>query len=87
MSTLRQTWQLLRHKASSALERGTELEEHMFVTGPVEQVLDIQGAAARVITTPAGSCAMLHFDSMVICLPFSLCMCPVPVSLCLSLSQ
>ena len=51
---------------------GQTLEYSMFVTGRVKQALELSGAASRVIVTSAGSCAMLHFDSMVaISLPSS----------------
>ena len=81
MSHLRETFVWCRAGARRMCHtQGKPVEEHMFITGRVKDRVEMSGPHTRCLTTPSGSCAMLHFDSMVLpFLPHCLC-----VSLCLS---
>ena len=71
MSVLRSTWLHVCSHAKNMVGPQQTVEYSMFVTGRVKQALELSGAASRVIVTSAGSCAMLHFDSMVATSPSS----------------
>ena len=75
MSHLRETFAWCRAGARRMCHTpGKPVEEHMFITGCVKDRVEMSGPHTRCLTTPAGSCAMLHFDSMVLpCLPPNLC--------------
>jgi hypothetical protein len=87
MSHLRTTFEWCRAGARRMCHTPDKLEEHMFITGRVKDRVEMLGPHTRCLTTTAGSCAMLHFDSMVITLRSSKSLfLLLPPNLCLSVS-
>ncbi len=87
MRHLRETFAWCRAGARRMCHTPGKLEEHMFITGSVKDRVEMSGPHTGCLTTPAGSCAMLHFDSMVITLRSSKSLfLLLPPNLCLSVS-